>query len=52
MQSVEIPAVTQVRASDDYNPDNDQWSLGVSALLSHSVGLAPWKDDAYTSTAK
>lgn len=52
LQSVEIPSVTQIRASDDYRPGTDQWSLGVSSLLFHALGLAPWKDDAWTSTAK
>jgi len=52
LQSVEVPAVTQSRASDDYSPQNDQWSLGVSSILYHAVGLAPWKDDTWTSTAR
>ncbi|KAA0148739.1 hypothetical protein FNF29_06521 [Cafeteria roenbergensis] len=50
LQSVEVPAVTQSRASDDYSPQNDQWSIGVSSLLYHALGLAPWKDDTWTST--
>lgn len=43
LQSLEIPAVTQIRASDDYSPANDQWSIGVSSMLAHAVGLAPFK---------
>ena len=44
MQSVAIPVVTQVRASEDYQPNNDQWLIGDSSILTHSVGLAPSKD--------
>jgi hypothetical protein len=52
LQSVEMPAMTQIRVSDDYQPGNDQWSIGVSSLIAHSLGLAPWKDDTWTSTEK
>ena len=43
MQSVAIPwpVVTQVRASDDYQPSNDQWLIGDSSISTHSMGLAP-----------
>ena len=44
MQSVAIPAVTQVRASTDYQPNNDQWQIGDSSILTYSMGLAPSKD--------
>ena len=44
MQTVAIPAVTQVRASEDYQPNNNQWLIGDSSILTHSVGLAPSKD--------
>ena len=48
MQSIAIPAVTQVRASVDYHPSNtfhaNQWQIGDSSILSHTVGLAPSKD--------
>ena len=44
MQSVTIPVVTQVRASNDYQPGNDQWMIGDSSVLAHSMGLAPSKD--------
>lgn len=44
-QALAIPAVTQIRVSDDYGPSlrPDQWALGDSALLSHSLGLVPFK---------
>ena len=44
MQSVAIPAVTHTRASGDYQPSNSQWNIGDSSILSHSIGLAPFKD--------
>ena len=43
MQSVAIPAVTQVRISADYTVSS-QWRIGDSTILSHSVGLASSKD--------
>ena len=53
LQSVEIPAVTQVRASRDYMPGksdhNNQWAIGDSSILAHSVGLAPSKDNFHSS---
>lgn len=44
-QALEIPAVTQIRVSDDYGPGQraDQWALGDTALLAHSLGLVPFK---------
>nr|XP_006815625.1 PREDICTED: uncharacterized protein LOC102804514 [Saccoglossus kowalevskii] len=50
LQSVEIPVVTQIRASDDYHPGNDQWKIGLSSILHHAVGLAPYKDTMWTSS--
>eukprot|EP01064_Diplonema_japonicum_P022867 TRINITY_DN330_c17_g1_i1.p1 TRINITY_DN330_c17_g1~~TRINITY_DN330_c17_g1_i1.p1 ORF type:complete len:753 (+),score=190.36 TRINITY_DN330_c17_g1_i1:65-2323(+) len=54
LQSVEIPAVTQVRASDDYVPGGDKapgnWNLGGSSILAHALALAPFKDNFWTST--
>jgi hypothetical protein len=44
MQSVAIPAVTHTRASGDYQPSNSQWNIGDSSILTHSIGLAPFKD--------
>ena len=57
MQTVEIPSVTQVRASCDYHPGNTdgcsfpycQWNVGTSSLLAYSVGLAPSKDNFWTT---
>ena len=49
LQSVEVPAVTNVRASHDYHPNIDQWSTGVSGMFHHAVGLAPSKDNFWTT---
>lgn len=52
LQSVEIPAVTQVRASDDYQPGNYQWAIGDTTILAHSVGLAAFKDDFHSTSVQ
>ena len=44
LQSVAIPAVTQVRVSDDYQPSNTQWRIGDTTILAHAMGLAAFKD--------
>ena len=44
MQSIAIPAVTQVRANGNYQPNNNQWLIGDSSILTHCIGLAPSKD--------
>jgi hypothetical protein len=50
MQSVELPAVTQSRASDDYQPSNSQWQMFHTAQLIWAVGLVPYKDDFWTTS--
>ncbi|XP_070576646.1 uncharacterized protein [Ptychodera flava] len=52
LQSVEIPSVTQARASDDYQPGNDQWKIGLSSIMYHALGLAPFKDTHWTSQSQ
>ena len=50
MQSIELPAVTNARASGDYHPGNDQWSpLGVTGIFAWAVGIAPTKDNFWTT---
>ena len=45
-QSLELPAVTQARASGDYHEaDTDQWNVGTSSMLARAVGIAPSKVD-------
>ena len=50
MQSVEIPAVTNARASGDYHAGSDQWQpLGTTGIFAWAVAIAPTKDN-YWST--
>eukprot|EP01114_Cavostelium_apophysatum_P013570 TRINITY_DN3316_c0_g1_i2.p1 TRINITY_DN3316_c0_g1~~TRINITY_DN3316_c0_g1_i2.p1 ORF type:complete len:780 (-),score=163.41 TRINITY_DN3316_c0_g1_i2:73-2412(-) len=48
LQSVEIQSVTQIRASNDYNPNRRQWPIGKSSILAWSLGLLPFKDDFWS----
>lgn len=54
MQSIEIPAVTQVRASDDHVPCEGyyplQWRIGFSSMFSWAVAVAPFKDNAWSTS--
>ena len=52
LQSVEAPAITQVRASDDHVPPGTtaQWRMGYSSLFSWSIGVAPFKDNAWSTS--
>ncbi len=55
LASVEIPSVTQARASGDYHPGtpypHDQWhQLGTTGILAWAVGVAPSKDNYWSST--
>ena len=38
LQSLEMPAVTNARASGDYHPGSGQWNVGTSSILAHAVG--------------
>jgi len=49
LQSVETSTVTQARATDDYQPGNNQWKIGYTATYLHALGLAPSKDGFWTS---
>jgi len=49
LQSVELPAVTQARASGDYHPDNDQWVMGLSSILAHALAIKPTKDNFWST---
>ena len=54
LQSVEMPAATNARASGDYiHPGpggGHQWDIGTTSILTHAVGLAASKDN-YWSTS-
>ena len=52
LQSVELPAVTQIRVSDDYVPGPDwthqdsapeQWRIGGSSILADALSLSAFK---------
>jgi len=49
LQTVEIPAVTQSRLTDDYNPGNSQWQVGFNSIFFWSLGIFPFKDDFWTT---
>lgn len=50
LQSLEIPVVSQGRVSTDYQPGNDQWKIGISSMFAHALGVAPFKDNFWTTT--
>eukprot|EP00730_Choanoeca_flexa_P001442 TRINITY_DN10639_c0_g1_i1.p1 TRINITY_DN10639_c0_g1~~TRINITY_DN10639_c0_g1_i1.p1 ORF type:complete len:746 (+),score=195.33 TRINITY_DN10639_c0_g1_i1:3-2240(+) len=49
MQAVEIPAVTNARASGDYHPGNGQWDTTRTAIFGWAVGVAPSKDNFWST---
>ncbi|XP_050411208.2 uncharacterized protein LOC126825587 [Patella vulgata] len=50
LTSLQIPVVTQARVSEDYHPGNDNWRLGVTSIFADSLGIAPFKDNFWTTT--
>ena len=42
----------QGRVSDDYQPGNDQWRIGVSSIFAWQLGVAPFKDDFWTTSVE
>ena len=40
----------QGRVTDDYQPGNDQWKIGVTSIFAHALGVAPYKDNHWTTT--
>ncbi|KAK7076764.1 hypothetical protein SK128_010515 [Halocaridina rubra] len=49
LHSVKLPAVTQIRVSDDYILSPDQWRIGTTSLFAHALGLLPYKDVFWSS---
>lgn len=51
LQSVEVPAVTNFRASDDYMPGGERlnWILGLSSIVADALALAPSKDNFWST---
>ena len=56
LQSLEVSAVTQARASDDYvvSPYEgvDNWRIGGQSMLIDALGLAPSKDSFWSTSAQ
>lgn len=50
LQSVELPAVTAMRVSGDYEPGLDQWKIGYASSWAYALGLSPFKDTFWTTT--
>jgi len=48
LQSVEFPAVTNARASEDYGAGGGNWNIGGSSLLLSALGLRGSKDNFWT----
>lgn len=44
LQSLEMPSVTQGRASSDYSLKSEQWRIGDGALFLDAIALRPTKD--------
>jgi hypothetical protein len=49
LKALEIPRVTQARASEDYagnlkNHKFFQWNMGITSMLLDALGIAPNKD--------
>lgn len=52
LQTVEIPSVTQARTSDDYLSSPDQWRIGISSHIADGIGIAPFKDNFWTTSVQ
>ncbi|XP_046547865.1 uncharacterized protein LOC124257770 isoform X1 [Haliotis rubra] len=52
LQSLEIPVVTQARASHDNRPGTDNWKIGVTSLFAWAIGIAPFKDIFWTTSVQ
>ncbi|XP_048245188.1 uncharacterized protein LOC124119100, partial [Haliotis rufescens] len=52
LHAISIPAVTQVRACADYHPGRQQWRIGVTSMLAWAIGIAPSKDNFWTTTVQ
>ncbi|XP_046547851.1 uncharacterized protein LOC124257766 [Haliotis rubra] len=52
LQSLEIPVVTQARVSHDNRPGTDNWKIGVTSLFAWAIGVAPFKDNFWTTSVQ
>lgn len=55
LATLQMPTATQIRASDDHVPgktggdSTSQWKLGYSSMLAWALGLAPFKDNMWST---
>ena len=49
LESTKHQAVTNARASGDYHPGASNWDIGISSLFYWAIGVAPSKDDYWTT---
>lgn len=49
LESTRLQPVTNARASGDYHPGADNWEIGLSSIFYHAIGIAPSKDDWWTT---
>ena len=49
LESTYHQPVTNARGSGDYHPDNTDWDIGLSSLFYWAIGVAPSKDDYWTT---
>ncbi|KAK3742202.1 hypothetical protein RRG08_056560 [Elysia crispata] len=55
LQSLQIPAVTQARASDDYQParpEITQYKIGITSMFVDALNLAPSKDTFWSTNVQ
>lgn len=53
MQTLELPAVTNARASDDNTPRNGhRWGIGYTALFFNELRVAPFMDNVWSVAAQ
>jgi hypothetical protein len=51
LHALSLPAVTQARASADYQPGNEQWRVGTTSLFLDALGLRPTKDSFWSNSS-
>ena len=49
LQSLEVAAVTQVRASGDYLLNKEQWRIGGQSIVLNALGILPSKDGFWST---
>jgi hypothetical protein len=52
MQTLENPAATNMRLSDDYSTHPQQWNIGRPSIITWALGVAPAKDVFWTQSVQ